>query len=116
LNIEILREIYCGGELEMGDMSQEDIHDTALRAIMYDHIEKGTIYGVKDETLLQYLRILAIKRVESEANHPHWINKATLISNILNSRYMKKVDKRNCVLTCVIIVLSVVAVVASFIR
>jgi hypothetical protein len=100
----------------MVDKGQADLCDTALRSEMKDHIEKGTIYDVKDETLLEYLRILAFLRVESEANHPHWINKATLISNILNSRYMKKVDRRNLVLTGVIIILSIAAVVASFIR
>jgi hypothetical protein len=99
----------------MGDKDQEGIYDTTLKVEMYDHIERGTIFDVKDETLLRYLRILALRRVESEANHPHWINKATLISNILNSRYVKKVDRRNAILTYVIIFLSVAAVVASFI-
>ncbi len=94
--------------------NNNDIYDAGVRSEMFDHIDKGTIYDVKDETLLEYLRILASLRVESVENHPHWINKATLISNILNSRYMKKVDKRNGYLTCIIIVLSIAAIVASF--
>ncbi len=100
----------------MDDNSQKDIRDSALRSEMYNHVEKGTIYDVKNETLLEYLRILAFLRVESVENHPHWINKSNLINNILNSRYTKKVDSRNRFLTYVIIVLSVASVVAAFIR
>ena len=78
--------------------------------------ETGDVFNASDEVLVEYLRVLNYEPIPNEYTRHRAIIRGITINTLINLRFIKSVERRNTILTWVVIALAALTLTASIIQ
>ncbi len=78
--------------------------------------ELGNIFSASNEDLVEYLQVLNSESILNEATRSRAINRCITINTLINLRFIKSVERRDTILTWVVITLAALTLASSIIQ